>query len=87
MTTETKTYVGVKIVEARPMTRGEYIHYRGWSTPAALDEDLAADGYLVEDHDPGVPHHDGANHDDPRHEGYVTWVPKKQFEDDWIMVE
>lgn len=38
-------YIGVKIVEASPMTRGEYNKYRGWELPAG--ENPADDGYLV----------------------------------------
>lgn len=38
-------YIGVKRIEARPMTRGDYNTYRGWQIPA--DEDPADEGYLV----------------------------------------
>lgn len=38
-------YIGVKQVEAKPMTRGEYNDYRGWTVPA--DENPADEGYLV----------------------------------------
>lgn len=38
-------YVGIKLVEARPMTRGDYNNYRGWTIPK--DEDPNDDGYLV----------------------------------------
>lgn len=38
-------YIGVKLVEAKPMTRGEYNDYRGWTVPA--DENPADKGYLV----------------------------------------
>ena len=27
-------YIGVKRIEARPMTRGDYNTYRGWQIPA-----------------------------------------------------
>jgi len=40
-----KTYIGVKIIQARPMTRGEYNAYRGWTSP--LDENPLDYGYLV----------------------------------------
>lgn len=40
-----KKYIGVEIVEARPMTRGDYNVYRGWQIPA--DENPADEGYLV----------------------------------------
>lgn len=38
-------YIGVKQVEAKPMTRGEYNDYRGWTVPA--DENPNDEGYLV----------------------------------------
>ena len=38
-------YIGVKIVEAKPMTRGDYNTYRGWSMP--VNENPADEGYLV----------------------------------------
>lgn len=40
-----KQYIGTKIIEARPMNRGEYNEYRGWTIPA--DENPADEGYLV----------------------------------------
>lgn len=40
-----KQYIGVKMIHARPMTRGEYNEYRGWSIPA--DENPKDEGYLV----------------------------------------
>lgn len=64
-----KTYIGTKIVKLLPMTRQEYIDYRGWSLPA--DEGGADEGYLVEYTDGGKPN-------DERHEGYISWTPKAQ---------
>ena len=40
-----KQYIGTKVIQARPMTRGEYNKYRGWPIPA--DESPYDDGYLV----------------------------------------
>ena len=40
-----KTYLGTKIVEAEPMTRGDYNIYRGWQIPA--DENPEDEGYLI----------------------------------------
>ena len=40
-----KKYIGVKIIEAKPMNRGEYNKYRGWTIPK--DEDPEDEGYLV----------------------------------------
>ena len=41
-----KRYKCHKEVLARPMTRGDYNEYRGWTLPD--DEDGADEGYLVE---------------------------------------
>lgn len=40
-----KQYIGTKIIQAKPMTRGEYNQYRGWAIPA--DENPDDEGYLV----------------------------------------
>lgn len=40
-----KKYIGVKVIEAEPMSRGDYNKYRGWTIPA--DEDPEDEGYLV----------------------------------------
>lgn len=40
-----KKYVGVKLIEAKPMTRGDYNKYRGWTIPE--DENPNDEGYLV----------------------------------------
>ena len=40
-----KKYVGTKVIEATPMTRGDYNKYRGWQISA--DENPADEGYLV----------------------------------------
>lgn len=40
-----KNYVGTKFVEAKPMSRGEYNRYRGWTIPK--DENPVDKGYLV----------------------------------------
>lgn len=63
-------YIGTKMIQATPMTRGQYNAYRHWTVPA--DENPADEGYLVEYLDGGK-----ANHD--RHNGYITWSPAEQF--------
>lgn len=40
-----KHYIGIKEIDAKPMTRGEYNKYRGWQIPA--DENPDDEGYLV----------------------------------------
>lgn len=66
-----KTYIGTKIINAKPMNRQEYNDFRGWPLPA--DEDGADEGYLVEYADGGKPN-------TPQFAGYVSWSPKEQFE-------
>lgn len=43
---DAKTYVGTKVIHARPMTRGVYNQTRGWNIPA--DENPEDEGYYVE---------------------------------------
>lgn len=58
-------------MQAFPLTRQQYVDYRGWDLPA--DENGADEGYLVEYMDGGKSNH-------PDHEGYISWSPAKQFE-------
>ena len=41
-----KKYIGTKLVQAKPMTRGGYNNYRGWQIPK--NENPKDEGYLVE---------------------------------------
>lgn len=66
-----KSYIGTKIIDARPMTRAEYNEYRNWELPK--DENGADEGFLVE-------YHDGGQANDSRHLGYISWSPKAVFE-------
>lgn len=66
-----KTYIGTKLIQAQPMTRGDYNDYRNWVLPA--NEDGTDAGYLVEYLDGGKPN-------DDRHAGYISWSPKAQFD-------
>lgn len=71
-TTLMKQFLGTKLIKARPMTRGEYNAYRGWTPPEG--EDQTTPGYLVE-----YEESDGkANHAD--HSGYISWSPADVFE-------
>lgn len=38
-------YIGIKKIEAEPMTRGEYNGFRGWGIPK--DENPSDEGYIV----------------------------------------
>ena len=40
-----KDYIGVKVVTAEPMSRGEYNKYRGWKIPS--DENPEDEGYHI----------------------------------------
>ena len=66
-----KTYIGTKIIKARPMTRGEYHSYREW--PAPEGEDPSTPGYLVEYQDGGKSNH-------AAHTGYISWSPAHAFD-------
>ena len=41
-----KEYIGVKLLKAEPMTRGEYNKKRGWTIPK--DENPEDEGYVVQ---------------------------------------
>lgn len=67
-----KQYRSHKIVNAQPMTRGEYNQLRGWDLPD--DEDGADEGYLIE-------YLDSPNSKMPApFDNYISWSPKTQFE-------
>lgn len=66
-----KTYIGTKIINARPMSRANYNTFRGWELPA--DENGNDEGYLVEYTDGGKPN-------TLTYKGYVSWSPKDIFE-------
>jgi|Deesub1362A_J573_1020465.scaffolds.fasta_scaffold48497_1 hypothetical protein len=66
-----------KEVKANPMNRLDYNEYRGWELPE--DENGDDEGYLVEYVDGGKPN-------DSRHEGYISWSPKEQFDNGYSEV-
>lgn len=65
-----KTYIGTKLIKARPMLRCDYNTYRGWELPA--NENGADEGFLVE-------YMDGGKANDFRHIGYISWSPADVF--------
>ena len=67
-----QAYIGTKVVNAEPMNRLIYNEFRGWDLPS--DERGDDEGYLVEYMDGGEPN-------TTTHKGYVSWSPKKQFDD------
>lgn len=64
-------YIGVKQVNALPMTREEYNEFRGWQVPK--DENPDDPGYLVE-------YVDGGKANTEQFRGYVSWSPADVFE-------
>lgn len=64
-------YYGVKLINAKPMTRQEYNDFRGWNLPA--NENGADEGFIVE-------YIDGGSPNTPDYRGYVSWSPKDVFE-------
>ena len=66
-----KKYVGMKIINAKPMSRAEYNTFRGWELP--FYEDGTDEGYLVE-------YLDGDKANTEQYKGYVIWSPKDVFE-------
>ncbi len=65
-------YIGVKRVNATPMTREVYSNdLRGWALPS--DEAAEDAGYLVEYIDGGKSNH-------AAYAGYISWIPRDVFE-------
>lgn len=64
-------YIGVKLINAKPMTRLEYNQFRGWILPE--DENGDDEGFLVE-------YIDGGKANTAEYAGYVSWSPKDVFE-------
>lgn len=65
-----KRYIGVKEINATPMTRRAYNELRDWVLPA--NENGDDEGFLVEYIDGGSPNH-------PDYSGYISWSPKDVF--------
>lgn len=65
-----QSYIGTKVVNAKPMTRAEYNTFRGWTLPADENGDDA--GYLVE-------YVDGGKANTAEYSGYVSWSPSDVF--------
>ena len=64
-------YIGVKLINAKPMTRQAYNDFRGWTLPA--DENGDDEGFLVE-------YLDGGKGNTDLYAGYVSWSPADVFE-------
>lgn len=68
------SFVTTRAVQATPLNRQEYNDLRGWQVPA--DENPADDGYLVVNS--GVSDRNVEGFD-----GYVSWLPKLAFEEQY----
>ena len=66
-----RQFIGTKIINAKAMDRLAYNVFRGWKLPD--NENGTDEGYLVEYLDGGEPNTN-------EYVGYVSWSPKKQFE-------
>lgn len=73
-----KSYIGVKLINAEPMSRLEYNELRGWKVPK--DENPDDSGFLVEYIDGGQSNH-------PDFQGYISWSPKNVFECEYRPVD
>jgi hypothetical protein len=67
------SYIGLKRIKGLFMNRGDYNLYRGWNMPN--DENGSDEGYLVE--------YEGSESNHNNHKGYISWSPKKVFEDSY----
>jgi hypothetical protein len=65
-----KQYIGVKLINAKPMTRAAYNEFRGWQLPA--NENGDDEGFLVE-------YLDGGKANTDLYAGYVSWSPAEVF--------
>lgn len=66
-----RQYMGMKRINAEPMTRAAYNSFRGWELPRDENGDDA--GYLVE-------YIDGGAANTTTYKGYISWSPKDVFE-------
>ena len=64
-------FIGTKVINAKPMARGDYCALRGWTVPA--NEDASDAGYLVE-------YTDKIDRNVPGFDGYVSWSPADVFD-------
>ena len=68
------TYIGNRLIQAKPMNQQAYDLYRGsWAKPI---EGIAAEGYLLED--------PKGTANTLSYRGNVSWLPKLQFEANFI---
>lgn len=73
-----KSYIGIKLVNATPMTLGDYNRFRKWTLPA--NENGSDEGFLVE-------YVDGGKANTAEYEGYVSWSPAEVFENSYHLTQ
>jgi hypothetical protein len=73
-----KKYIGIKEINAKPMNRLEYNQFRNWELPS--DENGKDEGYLVE-------YINSSTSNTKEYKGYVSWSPKKEFEDSYKIAD
>ena len=72
------TYIGTKLINAKPMTRQQYNDFRGWPLPEDENGDDA--GFLVE-------YIDGGKANTKQYSGYVSWSPDEVFNNSYRAID
>ena len=73
-----RTFIGTKLINAKPMTRQEYNDFRCWTLPE--NENGDDKGWLVEYLDGGQPN-------TKEYAGYVSWSPDEVFQNAYRAVD
>lgn len=72
-----QSFIGTKLINAKPMTRLEYNEFRRWELPT--NENGADEGYLVE-------YVNGGQANTEAYKGYVSWSPKEVFDREYRQI-
>lgn len=65
-----KSFIGSKLISAKPMTRADYNVFRGWNLPE--NENGEDKGWLVA-------YEDGGQANTKEYAGYISWSPDEVF--------
>ena len=71
-----QTYIGSKLINAKPMSRLEYNKFRGWELPK--DENGDDPGYLID-----AQYNNGGPKNTSAYSGYVSWSPVEVFKHEY----
>ncbi|WP_339140566.1 Thoeris anti-defense Tad2 family protein [Pseudoalteromonas galatheae] len=74
------TFVGLKVINAWPMTYGKYLRYMTMSNEMNINHESLS-GYLVE-----YEGEEGGDGNHPNHKGYVSWSPEEPFDKSYYNV-